>query len=144
MDQALGFKYPHLIRDGGQFCGAYPAYGAVAQNLISPTRHWSVVIKIIIEALQTRNIFHMPHGISMNTGGGATKIVHVGDGIVYNKTMPEIPKLFRGIQEASGETWRNMFETFNCGVGIDVVGEDNPEFAEVMNVISEQTHITLY
>jgi phosphoribosylaminoimidazole (AIR) synthetase len=112
--------------------------------LISPTRHWSVVIKLIIEALQERNIFHMLHGISMNTGGGATKIAHVGDGIIYHKIMPEAPWIFRDIQEKSSESWRNMFETFNCGVGIDIVGEDNAEFAEVMQIISEQTHINLH
>lgn len=137
-------KYPQLVRDGGIFEGNELADGAIAQALISPTRHFCVVIKMIIEALQERNIFHMLHGISMNTGGGATKIAHVGDGIIYHKTMPEPPFLFKDIQKKSGESWRNMFESFNCGVGIDVVGEDNPEFAEVMQIISEQTHINLY
>ncbi len=144
MHPKYGEKYPFLIKDGASFEGDKSADSGVAQQLISPTRHWSVVIKMIIEALKERNIFHMLHGISMNTGGGATKIAHVGEGIVYHKTMPEAAPLFQRIQNDSGETWRNMFESFNCGVGIDVVGEDNEEFAEVMQIISEQTHITLY
>ncbi len=144
MDPLYSEKYPQLIRDGGKFRGKHLADSGVARQLISPTRHWSVVIKMIIEALQERNIFHMLHGISMNTGGGATKIAHVGDGIIYHKTMPVPPPLFQRIQYDSGESWRNMFETFNCGVGIDVVGEDDSEFAEVMQIISEQTHIKKY
>jgi len=144
MHPRYGKKYPQLIRDGGVFEGSEDADSSIAHALISPTRHFSVVIKLIIEALQEKNIFHMLHGISMNTGGGAAKIAHVGDGIVYCKTMPEPPLLFRDIQKKSGESWRNMFESFNCGVGIDVVGENNSAFAEVMNSISEQTHITLY
>ncbi len=137
-------KYPFLIRDEASFEGNKSIDSGTAYQLISPTRHWSVVIKMIIEALKERNIFHMLHGISMNTGGGATKVAHIGDGIVYHKTMPEVAPLFQRIQYDSGETWRNMFETFNCGVGIDVVGKDEPEFAEVMSIISEQTHIKLY
>ena len=144
MHPRYGKKYPQLIRDGGVFEGAEYADSQISYALVSPTRHFSIVIKLIIEALQEKNIFHMLHGISMNTGGGATKIAHVGDGIVYHKTMPEPPVLFRDIQEKSGESWRNMFESFNCGVGIDVVGEDNPEFSEVMNYISKQTSIALY
>ncbi len=144
MHPKYGDKYPFLIRDGASFEGDKMAESGVARQLISPTRHFSILIKMIIEALQERNIFYMLHGISMNTGGGATKIAHVGKGIVYHKTMPEVAPLFQRIQYDSGETWRNMFEIFNCGVGIDVVGEDSPEFAEVMQIISEQTHIKLY
>ncbi len=137
-------RYPYLIRDKESFRGNCTVDSDVAQWLISPTRHWSIVIKMIVEALQQRNIFHMLHGISINTGGGATKICHIGNGIVYHKVMPEPPALFQRIQTDSGESWRNMFEIFNCGVGIDVVGEDAPEFADVLEVVSEQTGVALY
>ena len=37
-----------------------------------------------------------------------------------------------------------MFETFNCGVGIDVVGADDPEFEKVLQKVSEETNITMF
>ena len=98
----------------------------------------------MIEKLKERGIFSMLHGISMNTGGGATKIGHVGQGIVYLKEMPEPPAIFRLIKEESGETWRNMHRTFNCGVGLDIVGQDDPAFESVLKLVGELTGIEMF
>ena len=37
-----------------------------------------------------------------------------------------------------------MFETFNCGVGIDVVGEDDKDFTEVLKEVSQKTNIKMF
>lgn len=86
----------------------------------------------------------MLHGISMNTGGGATKISHVGQGILYEKSMPVPPLIFQLIQSESGESWQNMFEDFNCGIGIDVVGEDSEEFTLALKEVEAETGIKLF
>ena len=116
----------------------------VSEAILSPTRQWAIVIKRIIEKLKEKDKLSLLHGISMNTGGGATKIGHVGSGILYKKIMPTVPPVFQLIKDESGETWRNMFETFNCGVGIDVVGADKPEFRKILEEVAEETHIKMF
>ncbi len=152
MDKVYSQKYPFLSGKKSPYKGKYKIDDkpeilggmTVSEAILSPTRQWAIVIKVIINELRKRNKLNLLHGISMNTGGGATKIGHIGQGIIYRKNMPEVSPIFQLVQKESGETWRNMFETFNCGVGIDVVGEDNPEFNEVMEIVSEQTGIRKY
>jgi len=99
-----------------------------------------------MDCLKTSKILPMLHGISMNTGGGATKIKNVGKGgILYVKNrMPLMPPLFRLIQSVSQEEWQNMYQNFNCGVGIDVVGEDSPRFDAAMKRAAFLCNLDLY
>lgn len=96
----------------------------IDQAMNSATRQWAFVIKLLINCLKSRDALHLLHGISMNTGGGATKIGNLGRGILYQKTMPEPSPYFKLIQSESGEDWYNMQKSFNCGIGLDIVGSD--------------------
>ena len=117
----------------------------VSQALLSPTRQWPILIRALIVALKHSGDFHLLHGISLNSGGGATKILHVGrGGIVYKKDMPEPPSIFRLIQIESGEKWRDMYQSFNCGVGLDVVGADDPRFKQTLEAVSVSSEVKLY
>ncbi|MFA6416813.1 MAG: hypothetical protein WCW61_01325 [Patescibacteria group bacterium] len=135
MDLSFNEKYPDL-GDGHFYKGHYRPHDkpeilegmSVGEALLSPTRQWAIVIREIIKELKNRGIFHMLHGITMNTGGGATKIKNIGKAVIYSKTMPEPPALFRFIQAETGQPWRHMYTSCNCGIGIDIVGEDNEEF----------------
>ena len=113
----------------------------VSEAILSPTRQWAIVIKLIIDKLTEKNALHMLHGISMNTGGGATKICNVGDEIIFHKCMLIPPPIFQLIQKEADETWENMFESFNCGIGIDVVGEDTDVFTDTIIEVSKETMI---
>ena len=152
MDKSYSQKYPFLSSKTSAYRGKYKIDDqpkilkgmTVGEALLSPTRQWALVIKKIIEKLKEKNSLDLLHGISMNTGGGATKIGHIGKGILYKKVMPEASPIFQLIQRESGESWENMFETFNCGVGIDVVGADENVFAEVMKAVAKETQIALY
>jgi phosphoribosylformylglycinamidine cyclo-ligase len=153
MSDEYGKKYPFLIRRDGRYEGRFSITSApdmlhgmtVSEAILSPTRQWAILIRALIERLKARNILHMLHGISMNTGGGATKIVHVGKGIKYVKNkMPAPPPIFLLIQNESQETWRNMYKSFNCGVGIDVVGEKNKEFEDALRQVSKAAKVKLY
>jgi phosphoribosylformylglycinamidine cyclo-ligase len=143
-------KYPFLLRDGGEFKGKFQAAASflgprtVSEDLISPTRHFPILIKILIDKLKAAGIMHLLHGISLNTGGGATKIKHVGKGIVYRKKMPKVPGIFTLIQAESDEKWRDMFMDFNCGVGLDIVGENDPEFEKILRSVEKETQIKLF
>jgi len=153
MSRKYNKKYPFLVGFGKKFMGRFEVNdrpdilkgATVSEALLSPTRQWAILIRFLIEELKSQGIFHMLHGISMNTGGGATKITHVGQGgIVYEKNMPMPPPIFRLIKQESGEVWRNMFQSFNCGVGLDIVGEDCPEFFGALASVSQRTGVMLF
>lgn len=153
MDKSYNEKYPHLKRDGDFYTGRFTHdehlialnHMSVGDALLSPTRQWAIVIKTLISILKEKNALHMLHGISMNTGGGATKISHVGSGgLIYVKDMPTPPPLFLLIQKESGENWKDMYHDFNCGIGIDVVGENNNIFRESIVETSKRCRINQY
>lgn len=143
-------QYPHLLPAGETFHGRYRVNDpsgvsdlTIAEALLSPTRQWAILIKLLIDILKADGKLYLLHGISMNTGGGATKIGHVGTGgVVYHKRMPKPPELFQLIQSESGEKWKNMFKSFNCGVGLDIVSEEGliPYLMEV----ERATQVKLY
>ncbi|MEI7620670.1 MAG: hypothetical protein WCJ57_03840 [Candidatus Falkowbacteria bacterium] len=153
MSKRYNEKYPNLKRSGkfykGQFdYNDYPKIlngMSVGEALLSPTRQWAIVIKEIITALKEVDALHMLHGISMNTGGGATKISNLGSGgILYKKVMSTPPPFFHLIKEESSETWKNMFVGLNCGIGIDIVGENNPIFTEALQKVSAKCWLPLH
>ena len=71
-------------------------------------------------------MMYMTDGITMNTGGGCTKIRHIGQGIVYKKKMPTPPPLFQLIQSEGQVSWKEMYNVFNCGIGLDIVADNHP------------------
>lgn len=146
-------KYPFLKRDGDFYTGKYLINDkpdilggmTISEAILSPTRQYAILIKMIVDELEERGIFGMLHGITMNTGGGATKIINIGQGIKYIKSeMPPLPPIFQLIQQESGEKLSNMYTTFNGGVGIDVVGTDDPKFKDVLLKIADEAKIKLF
>lgn len=124
-------KYPEICPPVRLYTGRFkigdyiPELGmTIDQAMNAPTRQWAIIIKLLIEELEIQDALHLLHGISMNTGGGATKIGNLGKNIIYEKAMPRPSPYFQLIQAESGETWRNMFQSFNCVVGLDIVGSD--------------------
>lgn len=152
MLEEYGKKYPFLVRSGGKYQGRFKvadqpeilAGMTVSQALLSPTRQWAILIRLLIERLKQKKIFHQLHGISLSTGGGAIKIARLGQGILYLKYMPYPPPIFQLIQAESGEIWGNMYKDFNCGVGLDVVGEGSAEFEAALRHVSQTTGVMLF
>jgi len=90
----------------------------VGEALISPTRIFAPILKLITEKYGSRNI----HGIVHNTGGGLAKILRIGKGIHYIKdNLLPIPPIFSLIQRESGRPWQSIFEGLNNGIGIEIV-----------------------
>lgn len=115
MLEKYGVEHPFLIRGGGSYKGCFAVTDkpeilggmTVSEALLSPTRQWAIFIRRLVGKLVNEGIFGLLHGISMNTGGGATKIARVGQGILYTKEMPEPPPffgLFRPSRTKSGGT----------------------------------------
>lgn len=141
-------KYPHLgIHEGKYKVGekaSTPYDFVVSDALISPTRQWAILIRLMLEELKDAGIYKDLHGITMNTGGGATKISHIGRGVTYYKKMPSPPELLHFIQAESGEDWKAMCKNFNCGVGLDIVGKGTSRFKDALQRVSDKTHVRLY
>lgn len=151
MSREYTVLHSDLVRQGGTYEGAYrtgdslPTLGGMTLGtaLTSPTRQWAIVLKILFDDLREAGLLHLVHGITMNTGGGATKLLHLGTGgINFQKCMPNPPPLFHIIQREAQETWRNMYETFNCGIGIDIVGDER--LAPHLDALQHKTDVALH
>ena len=145
--------YPTLRRSGKYYKGRFSCVEeskmlpgmTVSKALLSPTRQWPIVIRKIMELLIRENALELLHGISINTGGGATKIKHLGHGLIYVKNMPWPAPIFQLIQQESKEKWENMFKTFNCGVGIDIIGKnDSAVLKPILEAVAQEYRIKLY
>jgi len=149
MHSSYSEKYPFLCREGKPYMGKFRVDDylkslkmTASEAILSPTRQWAIVIKLLIEELKKRKASHLLHGISMNTGGGATKIKNVGKNILYDKNMPEPLPIFQLIQSETGEHWENMFVSFNCGIGLDIVGDNfDGTLAKAIKAVSRSTKI---
>jgi len=144
-------KYPQLWGENdyvGRFKvnDQFPGLGmTVSEAILSTTRQWSIIIKMIIEEAKRRNAFHLIHGICMNTGGGLTKIKNLGQGIHYLKTIPFIAPYFLVFQKETGESNFNMMKTFNCGIGLEVVGSGKEGILEdILSTVSRSTNVQCY
>ncbi|PIV83442.1 MAG: hypothetical protein COW51_04405, partial [Candidatus Moranbacteria bacterium CG17_big_fil_post_rev_8_21_14_2_50_44_12] len=117
----------------------------VGKAILSPMRQWAIVIKLLIDELKKKEAFRLLHGISINTGGGLTKISNLGKGIKYVKKIPDPPPLFRLIQSESGESWKNMCVTFNMGIGMEAVGSgEGGILKDAIDSVSKKTNVAFY
>ncbi len=131
-------KYPE-IGGGAKYYGKF-AFDeeagelgmTVGEAILSPTRLFAPVITKILEKKR-----ESVHGLVHNTGGGQTKCLKLGENIRYIKDDPLPPEpLFRLIQESSKSDWKEMYEDFNMGTGIDII--TSPDEAEDILSISEK------
>jgi phosphoribosylformylglycinamidine cyclo-ligase len=144
-------KYPFLFGKN-KYAGKYRVedyikeLGTTAgEAILSPMRQWAIVIKLLMEELKKNEALHLLHGISINTGGGLTKISNLGKGIKYIKKIPDPPPLFKLIQKESGENWKNMCVTFNMGIGMEVVGSGEGGILKTaVDAVSEKTSVVSY
>jgi len=153
MHEFYDIEHPITKREGSFYDGRFYVNDkpeiltgmTVGEALLSPTRQWAIVIKKLLTYLKKMDCLSLVHGISMNTGGGATKIKNVcKGGICYHKKMPKPPAIFQLIQSESKEEWKDMFKGFNCGVGLDIVGSDNPKLHEALKQTARECNISLY
>ena len=91
---------------------------SLGEALLTPT---SIYVKPVLKALQAAEI----HGISHITGGGfyenIPRAVPDGLGARIDKAAIDVPGIFRLIEEKGGVSERDMFNTFNMGVGMSLI-----------------------
>jgi phosphoribosylformylglycinamidine cyclo-ligase len=90
----------------------------VGEALLSPTRSHAPLIRDLLAGHRD-----LVGALVHCTGGGQTKCLRTGRGIHYVKdALFEPPPLFRLIREVSGTDWRELYQVFNMGHRLEVIG----------------------
>jgi len=136
---------PELIKNGG-YSGKYNLEDNKFINqknlglgLLSPTRTFAPVIHEILETLPSQSIT----GIIHNTGGGLGKVKKFIKKVrVEKKVMWQIPEVFQLIQNQTGISWKEMMQTFNCGLRMEIYCDES--VAETIIKIGEKFGVSAY
>jgi len=92
--------------------------GALGRELLRPTRIYTRAVLSVMKKVRIKAMAHI-------TGGGfydnIPRVIPEGLGIRVWKAAWPVPPIFRMIQERGGITEREMFRTFNMGIGMAVV-----------------------
>ena len=91
------------------------------KELLKPTL---IYVKPILGIIKNCEV----HGLANITGGAFSKLMRIvekaGVGFLLDN-MPEMPEIFRIIQKKGKISDREMYRTFNCGIGFCVVVPEN-------------------
>ena len=113
---------------------------SIAETLLTPTKIYVKSILNLLEKLDVKGISHI-------TGGGfyenIPRSIPDGLGAKINRDCVKILPIFKLIAEKGGITERDMFNTFNMGVGMSiVVSAENAECAlEILRANGEDAYI---
>ena len=104
----------------------------VGKMLLSPTRTYAPVIKIILEKYR-KNI----HGMVHCSGGAQTKVLNFIENLhVIKDNLFPIPLLFRIIKEQSDTPWYEMYKVFNMGHRMEIYTSENIS-QKIINIAKE-------
>jgi phosphoribosylformylglycinamidine cyclo-ligase len=117
----------------GSPVNASPSLLTIGQILLSPTRTYAPLVKVLLEGY-----FDKIHGLIHCSGGGQTKCMKYlpGEFRVVKNNLFEPPLIFKLIQEASGSDNREMYQVFNMGHRLEVFTQ--PSAAADMIRVGEQ------
>lgn len=129
------------------FCGKYRLEDklegsslTVAEAILSPTRTYLPVIRDILQDdIQVSGIIHC-------SGGGLTKSINFGKGITYVKNELcnlEVPPIFKAIQQIRNIDDYHMYQTFNMGIGMEIVVK-NLDDARKVSVYASRYNISAF
>jgi phosphoribosylformylglycinamidine cyclo-ligase len=91
----------------------------LADELLRPTR---IYVKPVMELLREADV----HGLGHITGGAFTKLTRLNGSISFRlDNMPEPQPVFSFIQEHARLGAKEMYETFNMGIGFCVIVPSN-------------------
>jgi phosphoribosylformylglycinamidine cyclo-ligase len=105
---------PHAMADPLEADGLQLTVG---QMLLSPTRTFAPVMKVLLE-----HHFKAIHGLIHCSGGGQTKCLkYVPDNVrIIKDNLFEPPVIFQVIQQASKADDREMYQVFNMGTRMEI------------------------
>ena len=113
---------------------------SIGETLLTPTKIYVKPILALLEAVKVKGISHI-------TGGGfyenIPRSIPDGLGAKVNKSAVKILPIFTLLQETGNIPERDMFNTFNMGVGMSVVvkKEDADKALQVLKENGEDAYI---
>ena len=113
---------------------------SIGETLLTPTKIYVKPILALLEAVKVKGISHI-------TGGGfyenIPRSIPDGLGAKVNKSAVKILPIFTLLQETGNIPERDMFNTFNMGVGMSVVvkKEDADKALQVLKANGEDAYI---
>ncbi len=106
----------------------------LGEVLLEPTRIYVKSMLALMKELQVKGVAHI-------TGGGllenVPRILHEDLCAVLNKAAWEMPPVFKWLQEQGNVDTREMYRTFNCGIGMVVV-VDNADVERAAKFLADQ------
>ena len=113
---------------------------SVGETLLTPTRIYVKPVLALMEAVQVKGVSHI-------TGGGfyenIPRSIPEGLGVRIEKKAVRTPAIFDLIQKTGNIPERDMFNTFNMGVGmtVTVAAADADRAVEVLRANGEEAYI---
>ena len=113
---------------------------SIGETLLTPTRIYVKSVLALLEKVKVKGISHI-------TGGGfyenIPRSIPDGLGAVVEKSAVRVLPIFKLIEKVGGIDERDMFNTFNMGVGMSIiVGKDDVEKAlEILKANGEDAYI---
>ena len=113
---------------------------SIGETLLTPTKIYVKPILALLEEVKVKGISHI-------TGGGfyenIPRSIPDGLGAKVNKSAVKILPIFTLLQETGNIPERDMFNTFNMGVGMSVVvkKEDSEKAIEILKANGEDAYI---
>lgn len=90
----------------------------LGQEMLVPTR---IYVKPVVEILEKENSIPI-HGLAHITGGAFTKLLRLNNRVRYNlRNLPAISGIFKQIAVDGPVSLKEMYRTFNMGVGFCVI-----------------------
>ncbi len=121
--------------------GVVPELGLpLGEALLKPTK---IYVKSVLAAMKETDI----HGVSHITGGGfyenIPRCIPKGLGAQIEKSAVRTPEIFRLIMEKGRVPERDMFNTFNMGVGMSVIAakEDADKTLRILREMGEDAYV---
>jgi phosphoribosylformylglycinamidine cyclo-ligase len=111
---------------------------SIGEELLEPTR---IYVKPVLEAIRKLDV----HGLAHITGGGFAKLDRIMGQAKLGASieqLPPIPGIFRLIQREGRISDREMYRTFNMGVGFVLVCPESDETAAA-RIFRRYDHKTL-
>ena len=113
---------------------------SIGETLLTPTKIYVKPILALLEEVKVKGISHI-------TGGGfyenSPRSIPDGLGAKVNKSAVKILPIFTLLQETGNIPERDMFNTFNMGVGMSVVvkKEDAEKAIEILKANGEDAYV---
>ena len=112
----------------------------VAETLLTPTKIYVKSILKLIESVKVKGISHI-------TGGGfyenIPRSIPKGLSAKINKSDVKVLPIFKLIEKVGSIPERDMYNTFNMGVGMSVIvsPEDAEKTVEILNAMGESAYL---